>query len=85
MRQIILRTQLLRNVFTEAALEFWQQLCRQRQARSLMVTAVLRQQITFGIYRLVKIERRNTAAAALGNSIVQAYQNRRQVVFVYQA
>ena len=50
-----------------------------------MVTAVLRQQITFGIYRLVKIERRNTAAAALGNSIVQAYQNRRQVVFVYQA
>ena len=85
MRQIILRTQLLRNVFTEAALEFRQQLCRQRQARSLMVTAVLRQQITFGIYRLVKIERRNTAAAALGNAVVQAYQNRRQVVLVYQA
>lgn len=65
----------MRNVFTEAALEFRQQLCRQREARSLMVTAVLRQQITLGIYRLVKIERRNTAAAALGNAVVQAYQN----------
>ncbi len=85
MWQIILRTQLLRNVFAEAALEFRQLIRRQRQARSLMVTAVLRQQITFGIYRLVKIERRNTATAALGNAVVQAYQNRRQVVFVYQA
>ena len=85
MRQIILRAQLLRNVFAKAALEFRQQLCRQRQARCLMVTAVLRQQITLGIYRLVKIKRRNAAAAALGNAIVQADKNRRQVVLVYQA
>ena len=49
-----------------------------------MVTAVLRQQITLGIYRLIKIERRNAAAAALGNAVVQADKNRRQVVLVYQ-
>ena len=75
----------MRNVFAEAALKFRQLICRQREARSLMVTAVLCQQITLGIYCLIKVKRRNTAAAALGNAVVQAYQNRRQVVFVYQA
>ena len=70
MRQIILRTQLLRNVFAEATRKFRQLICRQREARSLMVTAVLRQQITFGIYCFVKIERRNTAAAAPGDPVI---------------
>ena len=82
---IIFRLQMDSDKFRKMLFKIFDLIAGQGQTRCLAVAAELDQVGGTGVYGIIHVQRRNTAAGALGHIAADTDQDDRTVVFVHQS